>query len=234
MKRMIAVVAAACAVGTFALADPKDKVLTKTEPPKDKQPAMPPMTEEEAAWFAAGQPGEPHAQLAKLAGEWEAKCKWWKDADSSPEETTMRSKSRMDFDGRFLISHEKGDFMGMPFSGMSIIGYDNIEKQYKNIWIDNWSTGILVGIGTADSTGKVITYRSECKDPFGKPFTMRWVTKLTGPNTFTMEMYETKAGTPERKSMEMAYTRLGGATSEAAKQKSEEKKPEPKDPKGGK
>lgn len=34
----------------------------------------------------------------------------------------------MIFGGRYQLSNYKGNFMGMPFEGMSIMGYDNAKK----------------------------------------------------------------------------------------------------------
>src|SRR6266581_6247407 len=75
-------------------------------------------------------PGEPHKQLASLAGSWTTKTKEWMEPGKPPMESTGSAEMRMLLEGRFLQQEFTGDMMGQPYSGIGVSAYDNLRKKY--------------------------------------------------------------------------------------------------------
>ncbi len=51
-----------------------------------------------------------------------------------------------------------GEFMGKPFHGIGITGYDNLKKKYVGSWIDDMGTGLFISEGDADAEGFVVHF----------------------------------------------------------------------------
>src|SRR2546428_1883353 len=102
-------------------------------------------------------PGEPHKQLASLAGSWTTKTKEWMEPNKPPMESTGACEEKLLLDGRFLQQECTGEMMGQPFAGIGVIGYDNFTKKYTTTWMSSMGTGIFSMNGTASADGKTIT-----------------------------------------------------------------------------
>jgi hypothetical protein len=107
---------------------------------------------------AAMSPGPMHKHLDALVGDWTFTGKWrmapedaWQDFEATVEREWI-------LDGRFIHETVKSEWMGQPFEGMGLIGYDNLRKQYDMIWVENASTATFHSTGKADPTGKIFTF----------------------------------------------------------------------------
>ena len=154
-----------------------------------------------------GTPGEPHKQMASLAGTWTTKTKSWMDPSQPPMESSGTCEQKVLLDGRFLQQECSGDMMGQPFKGIGLMAYDNFTKKYKATWMDSMGTGLYVFEGTASPDGKTITMTSNWEDPIEGPMKVRTVTKIIDNNNQVFEMYGTGKLGKEVKMMEMTYTR---------------------------
>ena len=126
-----------CVVLTVSTALAKDK---KSEKQMDPQAMM-------ELYKTLATPGEPHKQLANLAGSWTTKTKSWMEPGKPPMESTGSAEMKTLLDGRFLQQEFTGEMMGQPFSGMGIEAYDNLRKKYVSVWIDTMGTGIFMMVG---------------------------------------------------------------------------------------
>ncbi|WP_447980096.1 DUF1579 domain-containing protein [Candidatus Nitrospira bockiana] len=158
-------------------------------------------------WKKLAMPGDPHKQLASLAGSWTTTTKEWMEPDKPPTESTGSAELKTLFDGRFLQQDFTSTMMGQPYSGMGITGYDNLRKRYVSTWIDSMGTGIFTMEGTASADGKTITLKGSHPEPGGGQMTHRAVWKLVDANTQTFEMYGAHGDGKEMKMMEITYTR---------------------------
>src|SRR6476620_9712398 len=104
-------------------------------------------------WQKLGTPGEPHKQLENLAGSWTTKTKEWMEPGKPPMESTGSAEMKMLLDGRFLQQEYSGQMMGQAFSGLEIIGYDNLRKRYITTWMSTMGTSIFIMEGTASADG---------------------------------------------------------------------------------
>lgn len=170
-------------------------------------PSGGPSPEEMEAMMKAGTPGEPHKKLASMSGEWTCTGKMWMDPKGPATESVGGSKGRMIYDGRYQVQEITGDFMGMPFEGMSIVGYDNTLKEYVGAFLCNMSTGIMTSKGKENADG-TITFTGECVNPMGEKESYREVMTFKDKDTITSVMYMKTPKHPEEfKSMEWTYTR---------------------------
>ena len=152
-------------------------------------------------------PGEPHKQLASLAGSWTTQTKEWMEPGKPPSESTGSVEMKMLLDGRFLQQEFTGNMMGHPYTGIGTTAYDNLRKKYVSTWIDSMGTGIFVMEGTASPDGKTITLRGQHAEPGGGQMSHRAVWKIVDNNTQTFEMYGSHGHGKEVKMMEIAYLR---------------------------
>jgi len=196
MRLLYASFVCLCLMMTASLSIAKEKKTTR----KDPQAMM-----EEYKKLAT--PGEPHKQLASLAGSWTTKTKEWMEPGKPPTEATGTAEMRMVLDGRFLQQEYSSTMMGQPYSGIGTTAYDNLRKKYVTTWIDSMGTGIFTMEGTGSPDGKTITMKGQHPKPDGGQMTHRAVWKIVDDNTQIFEMYGTHDHGKEMKMMEIAYTR---------------------------
>ncbi len=158
------------------------------------------------AWMKAATPGEAHAELMTLAGEWDAAMTTY-EMGKEPETSTGTASYEVLFDGRVLRGTFHGTMMGMPMQGLSLEGYDNVSGEYWSTWVDNMGTGIGVMRGTKQADGS-IEYEGDMSSPMG-PMHMRMIATRPSEDEAKMVMYVTMGGMPEFKNMEITYTRKG-------------------------
>ena len=163
-----------------------------------------------------GTPGEPHRLLAKLEGSWTTRNKSWTDPGSPPRESVGTCERKLILNGHFLQEEYSGDMMGIPFTGISLMGYNNHTKNYETTWCDSMSTGIFKFEGVASKDGKTITQECRFDDPVRGPAVWRTVTRIKDDNTTEFEMFLTPRGKKEEKMMEMTYSRKEGVVRKAA------------------
>lgn len=110
-------------------------------------------------WQKMATPGKPHEALKPLTGKWNTVTKMWMAGPSGPAtESKGSAEYKWILGGRYLQETFDGKLMGMPYSGIGLLGYDNYKKKYTSCWVDSASTAMLKSEGLLDRTGKVLTY----------------------------------------------------------------------------
>lgn len=165
--------------------------------------------------MTAGQMGEQHKQMAKMAGVWDGKCKSWMMPDQQfpAMESACVTTFTSVMDGRYVMSKTEGDMPGMgKFEGHGTYAYDTVSGKFQNTWIDSWGTGIMTGVGERSSDGKTTTFMMNYNCPYTKKQqVMREVETMIDDNRMTLEMFGTDPITSkEYKMMEISYTRRAG------------------------
>jgi hypothetical protein len=163
-----------------------------------------------------GTPGEPHKKLAKLEGSWITRTRSWMEPGKPPMESSGACEQKPILDGHYLQQVYSGDMMGMPFTGISIMGFNNHTKKYESIWIDSMSTAVYLFVGTASADGKTITQECSYDDPARGPAVWRSVTRFKDDDTQEFEMFLKPKGGKEEKMMEMTITRKEAVGRKAA------------------
>jgi len=189
MKRIV-ILFAACVLGTGAMAQSMSDAEMK-------------------AWQDFMTPGDVHQMMAKWDGTWTATTRMWMEPGSAPQTSSGTSVNTMILGGRYQESKFKGEAMGMPFEGVSTVGYDKAKKKFISTWVDNMGTSIMMLTGTWDAASKSIRFSGTCSDPMnGKDVKVREVFTIKDDNNHMMEMWMTDPKTgKEAKTMEISYVR---------------------------
>lgn len=154
-------------------------------------------------------PGEYHEHLKNFVGTWSAEVKIWMDPSAPPIVTKGQATFKLIFDGRFLYGDFLGEFMGSPFKGINIMGYDNAKKEFFSIWLDNSTTGLLSAKGIYDAGTKKYHFRSETFDPYsGQTLEMREEAYFASQDEYISVTYAKPKDGEEFKNMEMKYKRI--------------------------
>ena len=162
------------------------------------------------ACLAAGTPGKMHEHLAKSAGTWTGKQTMWMAPGTEPVTSDCTCVETPILDGRYVRVEMKGEIPGMgPYTGLGIMGFDNVSQEFVATWIDNHSTGLMTATGKLSPNGKTLTSNYTYNCPITKkPTVMRHIETITGTNTKTIEMHgaDPKTG-KEYKMMAIELTR---------------------------
>ena len=160
------------------------------------------------AMMKAGTPGEHHEVLHATKGEWKAKTSFMMQPGQFEQgEGVMYSKPILG--GRYMWASFKSDFMGMPFEGVALSGYDNIKEEYFSIWIDTMSTGVMHMTGQMEDDTIVYHGVASMPEPMGE-VEMKMETTHKDHDTIHDAFYK-KMGGQWVKDGEITYTRVSGA-----------------------
>jgi hypothetical protein len=157
----------------------------------------------------AGKPGPEHAKLEPLVGSWTYTGKFWMDPSKPPVEAKGAAERTWVLGGRFLEERIEGTgFDGKPgFEARGLLGYDNGRKQFTSSFVCNMGTGTHNGVGTADSSGKTLTFRTEAYCPVQeKVVNFRDVIRIESNDRIVFESYLLDEG-KEVKTMEIVNIR---------------------------
>jgi len=176
---------------------------------QDGEPSMEEMMEK---WAEMTAPDEHHEHMKKMAGTWQVDMKMWMYPGADAMESTAVSTMESILDGRYILEHMDGEMDWgtgpMPFHGMNLIGYDTFKKKWVYCWVDNNTTGLMMGEGTESADGKTVTYWSEGPDPMtGNMKKMKSTMTHINDNEVLFRMYDKTPDGHEFVTMEGAYTR---------------------------
>lgn len=157
---------------------------------------------------AAATPGPAHQALNALVGNWKAEVKCWMEPGGPAEVSQATAKATWKFNGRFLEEEFHGQMMGKPFSGMSLMGFDNTKQTFNSLWVSDMQTAMFTSEGKGDSGNKVITLegKSNCPATGQRDIPMKTVLRLISPDKHVLEMYDGSKGA-NAKTMEITYSR---------------------------
>jgi hypothetical protein len=153
-------------------------------------------------------PGPAQKAMQGMVGTWTASVKSYMDPTKPPVESTGTSTYSSLMDGRYLQENVESTFMGQPFHGHGIYGYDNALKKYVSTWVDSMGTGIMYSTGTSTDGGKTITYTGKATDPMtGKEQSYRSTMHMVTNDQYHFEMFGPGPDGKEAKMMEITYNR---------------------------
>lgn len=156
---------------------------------------------------AAGTPGPVHKALDALVGDWKAEVKCWMEPGGSPEVSQGRANASWTLKGRFLEEEFHGEMMGKPFSGKTLLGFDNTKQTFNSVWMSDTQTSMFTSEGRGDTGNKVITLegKATCAATDRKDIPMKTVLRVISPDKHVLEMFDGSKG--NAKTMEITYTR---------------------------
>jgi hypothetical protein len=199
-----------CAIALVMLAAVMTSAQEKQATGKGDSKADPAMQEMMKKWMEAATPGEHHKALEHFIGKWDLTMKMWMEGPGKPpSETKGTSEVKWIMGGRYTLEEMKSQLMGMPHSGMGIVGYDNFKKQYVSFWIDNMSTAMFNSLGDFDASGKVLTALGKIDEPMTgeKDKTVKYVIQIVDKDKHVFSYYDLVGTGNEFKAVEITYTR---------------------------
>src|ERR1700685_3873883 len=100
---------------------------------------------------AAGTPGPGHKALEAFVGNWKAEVKCWMEPGGPPNVSQGTAKASWILNGHFLEDEFHGEMMGKPFTGRSLMGYDNIKQTFNTVWVSDMQTSIFTSEGKGEN-----------------------------------------------------------------------------------
>lgn len=189
--------------------EPKVASSTTEKPAEPATTVMPDSAAMMKAWNDYMTPGASHKMLASWSGEWEGEATDYSNPQS-PQKSRATTSSKMIMGGRYQQMMYKGTSWGMPFEGMSLMGYDNTKKVFVSTWIDNMGTGVMKMEGPWDEATKTLTLKGTMIDPIkNKECEMREVFKVIDEKNHLLEMYGQGPDGKEMKFMEVTFKKKG-------------------------
>lgn len=169
------------------------------------------------AWMATAAPGPEHKHMEALAGNWKTVSKHWMQPGAEPSVSEGTCKNEWVLGGRYMQATYKSDFMGQPFEGVGISGYDRAQKRYFSMWIDNMSTQPMMDTGSYDESSKTFTYKGHFMMPEVGKIKSKTVIRVIDANKHVMMMYHAMPGEDEMgKVMELTYERVPAGDAQAS------------------
>lgn len=122
--------------------------------------------------------------LKQRVGTWDATI----EIQTAPDKPPMIAKGvevdELSPDGKWLISNfSTENYMGRPFRGYALTGYDPVKSKYIGIWIDTMNRRFSRVEGSYDSKAKLFTTTSREQDEkSGRMIEMQQVTDESNPD----------------------------------------------------
>ena len=153
-------------------------------------------------------PAPEHAGIVAMAGTWDADVSMWMEPGAEAMKSKGVSKVTAINGGHYVMDQYESEFMGTKFTGLGVHGFSKEKKKYVAFWCDSMNTTPMTLWGTADASGKVLTFDGEPMTcPMGG-FTPRFVQKNEDADHYTFEMWSKYEGMGDYvKEMEIRYTR---------------------------
>jgi hypothetical protein len=179
-------------------------------------PALAPAQEQDAdrqaameAWMEAAAPGDVHAMFARRAGKWRMKTRSWMQPDQPPMESEGTTEVEMVLGGRYLMEWVESRAWGMPFEGLSILGYDNTTQEVTSVWYDTFGTMTSISKGRYEGpVGSPIELTGEMMDvSSGAMLSYRTVTTFVDDDHVKFEYFMAPPGGEEFLNMVIEYER---------------------------
>lgn len=201
-----------CAVALilFACNNEKKTDEVKTEAKTDAKETMakPDSATMMKNWQEYMTPGPMHAMMAKWDGMWDSELTMWMEPGAPETKSKSSAENKMIMNGMYQQSTHTGEMMGMPFNGMSTVGFDNHTREFVSTWIDNMGSGIMVMKGPWDEATKTMNLKGKMVDPGTKGETeVRETFKIIDDNTQELEMFVMMPDGKEFKTMNIKFTR---------------------------
>lgn len=178
---------------------------------QDKPQSAPPdMQEMMKKWKEVASPNEHHKALDAMVGKWDMSTAVWMGGPGA-EPSVTKGAADIDWmiDGRFLRQDAKGEFMGLPYTGFGLTGYDNMKKCYTMVWIDNTSTAFSAAEGNFDQSGKNLILYGKMDEPTTGEHdkNVKYVIRFVDKDKVLFEVHDLAIGENNTKVMEITYTR---------------------------
>lgn len=143
----------------------------------------------------------------KLVGTWKVKSKMWMKPGEPPVPGSGTAVFSSLLDALYLRQDVDALFLGAPFRGTGLMGFNNATRQYEDVWIDSNSAGIMHSTGTRTAEGRRWEFTGSCAGPGGKEMKVRSTITRVSDDQFSAEASCEFDGSGETKCWEATYSR---------------------------
>ena len=161
----------------------------------------------------AAKPAPEHQKLVDMAGTWDADVSMWMPAGAEgAQPEAIKSKgtatAKPILNGLWLDEEFRGEAHGKPFEGRTLLGYSKEKQKHFGLWMSSMQTTPEIVWGTADASGKTVTFEGDpVQCPMGT-YTPRWIVRHDDADHMTFEHWAKFDGAPDyQKGVEIKYTR---------------------------
>lgn len=142
-------------------------------------------------------------RLQAWVGTWDAEV-------TMMGQTTKGSETcRVECGGHWLVTEHTGSFMGMPFQGKGLTGFDASKGAYSGVWIDSSGSPMSVFTdGAFSADGKRCTAHVDSIGMDGKPGRFEYVWSFSDARSRSFEVFQVDGGKRELQ-MSIRYARRG-------------------------
>ncbi len=150
-----------------------------------------------------------HAQLVRMAGQWEGRFRIWFEPGKLADESVQRGSIRVLLGGRVLLHEYTGRCNGELTEGVALIAYHLDEHRYETAWAESFGTGTSIMFSTGVSGDPRLSMLGSYGDGQGGP-RWGWRTAIEQPddNTLDLRMYNITPTGDEALAVEVNYRRL--------------------------
>jgi hypothetical protein len=172
-----------------------------------KEPAAP--AQQEALLKQITTRGAHHERLDGLAGKWKLAVKWRNKPNDKWAESQGVVRYEWILGRRFLREDFQYDTGDEKVEWLGIYGYDNFQKKYTAVWVDNGGTNTEFATGEYDAQGKVLSYLGEQDDPpTGGKRSFKWLITIEGPDKLRYDSFDQNPPGKYFKNTEIVATRM--------------------------
>lgn len=170
---------------------------------------QPSMDEMMARMTEAAAIGPHHKALARYLGTWNVEI-----ALVMPGAPVQKSQGRAEYawaiEGRWLSQRITGEFMGRPYAGFALMGFDNSARNHVAVAVSSMDTAMIMTRGlVVDPTHKVRTLYGRLDEytagELHKP--LKVVLRDVGETRHVMEIWDLGIGEAGAKVLEYTFTR---------------------------
>lgn len=159
--------------------------------------------------FEASRADGVHAQLARMAGQWQGRFRLWFTPGEPADDTVQRGSIRVLLGGRVLVHEYSGQCNGEPMEGVALIAYHLDESRYESAWAESFGTGTALMYSTGASGDPRLSVLGSYADGQGGP-RWGWRTAIEQPDddTLDLRMYNITPDGVEALAVEVNYRRV--------------------------
>lgn len=154
-------------------------------------------------------PGPEHALLASIAGRWTSVYHVTSRPGAKPVDVPGTAEFRTTLSGLWIDGDTRLQMGESRIDGRVVYGFDRFKGQYVFLFLQERDTQPLFGYGTADSTGRRITFTVPMDLPVVnlRAVPVRTVLDLSVPDRLTFEMNTPIGGGKEYQPLRIDYVR---------------------------
>ncbi len=152
-------------------------------------------------------PGPEHARFAKSVGIWDAEMEMAAGPAGGPSKSKGVETVKLLPGGLWLVVDYEGSFMGMPFHGHAVTGFDTTKGKVVGTWVDSMSTEVHPMEGTYDEKTRTQTCLMESRDMTGQTVKQRLVDRFLDDDTRVFQMMMPGPDGKEVEAFKITYRR---------------------------